>query len=83
MINELRAYTDVLRDDEQALFERLMKHPLQHVGAMTNASSMHVWAFMLISIIIEQEKRIEELEDVVDRRVSEQQLTRVLDERWH
>ncbi len=80
MIAELQDYADALREDEQELFEEVLKEPLRHVGAMSSANSMHVWAFTLLSIIVEQEKRIRELED--DRRVQHDGLDRVVEEAW-
>ncbi len=62
-MRELADYSRALRPEEQEILGRLLDSSKKHVGSITYASSLHTWAFMLLSIIIEQEKRIEELED--------------------
>lgn len=81
LVDELQDYADALREDEQELFEELLQEPLRHVGAMSSANSMHVWAFTLLSVIVEQEKRLREVESA-DRRVREDGLGRVVEEEW-
>ncbi|MBU1976144.1 MAG: hypothetical protein KKG59_07110 [Nanoarchaeota archaeon] len=80
MLNELRAYGKALKKDDRELYEQLLKLPLKHLGSISYASSLHVWAFLLLSIILEQDKKIEQLkqslhdESLVNRCVSEQEL---------
>lgn len=62
LLSELKDYARALRPEERVLLERLLREPLKHVGAIANASSFHTWAFLLLSIMIEQERRIAELE---------------------
>jgi len=69
LLAELKKYGKALRPEDREALERLLKQPLRHVGSIAYASSMHLWAFLILSILIEQEKRYESL---ADRRVSEQ-----------
>jgi hypothetical protein len=50
---ELRAYARLLRPEDRALFEKLLIYPLQHMGSITFASSMHAWAFQTLSVSLE------------------------------
>lgn len=61
-INELRSYAKSLREEDREIFLGLLREPLKKVGAISYASSLHVWAFILLAIIAEQEKRINILE---------------------
>ena len=62
LVRELMLYGRVLRASERELYENLLKKPLKHIGSISYASSMHMWAFLLLSIMLEQEKRINGLE---------------------
>jgi hypothetical protein len=61
ILKELEAYGKSLGSKERELYLKMLKQPLKHLGSITNASSYHVWAFILLSILIEQEKKIMEL----------------------
>jgi len=61
IISELRAYARALREEDRIIYEELLKLPLKKIGAISYASSIDVWAFLLLSIILEQEKKIKEL----------------------
>ena len=63
LLGELRDYGKTLQRDERAIFERLLKEPLKHVSKISYANSIHAWAFLLLSIMIEQEKRLKKLEE--------------------
>jgi hypothetical protein len=69
MLAELKNMGRALRKEDQELFERMLERPLQHIGSISYASSMHVWAFLLLSIILEQEKKVRALEHERDRRI--------------
>lgn len=69
ILAELKKFSAALRKDERILFEKMLKEPLKHTGAMTNASSIDIWAFILLSILLEQEKRLAALESNHDRLV--------------
>jgi hypothetical protein len=58
IINELRAYGKALREEDRKIYEDLLKLPLKRVGAISYTSSIDVWAFFFLSIILEQEKRM-------------------------
>lgn len=84
MIAELQNYGKSLRVEERELYLHLLKQPLKHFGSITYASSMHAWAFLLLSVILEQEKRIKKLEGenagLVHGRIQERQQNRPLDQ---
>lgn len=62
MISELERYAKALRPAERELFHDLLRVPMRHVGPVSAANSLHAWSFLLLSIMVEQEKRIKELE---------------------
>ncbi|MFH1398831.1 MAG: hypothetical protein ABIG95_01850 [Candidatus Woesearchaeota archaeon] len=66
MLDELKNYGRSLRQPERELYESLLKKSLKHLGNISFASSIHVWAFVLLSILLEQEKRIIELEELYE-----------------
>lgn len=53
---ELKAFIQTLPADEQQRAQQLIHVPMQRLGAITSASSLHTWAFFLLCIILEQEK---------------------------
>jgi len=61
MIRELMLYGKSLRKKDRELYEDMLKEAFKHIGSISYASSMHMWAFVLLSIILEQEKKIEKL----------------------
>ena len=79
MLAELKSYGRALRKEDREIYERMLKLPLKRYGCISYASSIHVWAFLLLSIILEQEKKIKVLEHnaggsdggLADRRVQE------------
>ena len=75
LVHDLQSYGKALRQEERETYERLLKKSMKHVGSITYASSIHVWAFLLLSVMLEQEKRIKLLEDesLADRRLQEQE----------
>lgn len=81
LLAELESYAKVLRPDERELYLKILKEPLKHLGSISYASSMHAWAFLLISMILEQQKIIEGLkhERMADGRLSEQEPYRLMD----
>jgi hypothetical protein len=66
IIGELSDYGKSLRASDREQFEQLLHLPLLHVGSITYASSMHVWAFLLLSIALEQEKKIKSLGERIE-----------------
>jgi len=61
-ISELKAFGRALRLDEKLIFDEMLKKPLKHYGTISYASSIHAWAVLLLSIMLEHEKRIREME---------------------
>lgn len=61
ILSEIKDFGYVLRGEDAKLFQDVIERPLKHVGDISYASSFHVWAFMMMSIFIEQEKKINEL----------------------
>lgn len=58
VIDELRAFSKSLRKEDREIFEEIINRPLKHIGSISYACSINVWAFLLIAIIIEQEKKL-------------------------
>jgi hypothetical protein len=67
MLGELKKFAAALDARDRETYLRLLKEPLKHLGSISNAASSHTWAFLLLSTIVEQQKRIERLEDEVGR----------------
>jgi hypothetical protein len=67
VLSDLEAFSRALRKDERILLQQILKQPLKHVGAISNASSIDVWAVILLAILLEQEKRIADLETKYER----------------
>jgi len=61
IIAELKDYAKALRQEDRIIYESLLKLPLKKVGAILYTSSINAWAFILLTIILEQEKKIQEL----------------------
>ena len=57
IIKELNEYGKSLRGKDREIFNRLLKEPLKHIGSISYANSMHAWAFLIISMLIEMEKK--------------------------
>jgi hypothetical protein len=67
VLSDLKAFSKALRKDERILLAKLLKEPLKYVGAISNASSIDIWAMMLLAILLEQEKRFGVLEAKYER----------------
>ena len=80
VIAELESFTRALRPDERLIFSKVLSLSLKHVGAISYTSSLHVWAFVLLSIVVEQQKRIEGLEHVVNGRIQAWQQDSAVDQ---
>ncbi len=81
IIHELKEYGRLLSPEDMRMYEELLKIPLRRVANISNASSIHVWAFLILSIQVEHEKRMREIEHALShRRVSEQREDYPLDE---
>jgi len=61
IIAELSEYGKALSEEDKVIFNKLMKKIYKHVGAISYTSSYHAWSFMLISLILEQEKELERI----------------------
>jgi len=75
ILNELKSYGKALNNEDQLIYSRLLKEPLKHLGSVSYTSSLNAWAFLLLSIMVEQEKRIRQLEEtyVADGHLQEQE----------
>ena len=62
LLQELTDYSKALRADERLIYARMLKVPLKHFGSISNASSLHTWALLLLSIQLEQQKQLMRLE---------------------
>jgi hypothetical protein len=76
ILGEMKDYRKALAADDRAVFEQMMKGPLKHYGSISYAGSFHAWAFLLLSIMLEQEKRLRRLEyeGMADGCVQEEEL---------
>jgi hypothetical protein len=79
MLAELKAYGKSLRPEQRVIYNRLLNIPLQHIGSITYASSVHAWAFLLLSILLEQEKKISTLEKKINSITAGSAFTHVSD----
>lgn len=62
VLSELKSFGAAMCKEDRRIYQRMLKEPLKHVGAVSYASSLDVWAFVLLSILLEQEKRLQQLE---------------------
>jgi hypothetical protein len=60
IISELKEYGKSLRKEDKPAFDRLIAKIHLHIGNISYASSYNTWAFVLFSILLEQEKKPEE-----------------------
>jgi hypothetical protein len=83
MIGQMHSYSRSLRPEEREIMRELLRAPMKHVGAISSANSLHAWSFLLLSVMLEQEKRLRRLEreSLANRRVSKQELGSVMVER--
>ena len=58
VIQELESYGKALREEDRKIYEEMLYKAFKHVGAIAYTSSIHVWAMVLLSIILEQEKKL-------------------------
>ena len=65
MLGELSAYGKSLREDEKRIYDEMLKTALQHIGNVSYTSSVNAWALVLLSIMLEQEKRIRKVEQKI------------------
>jgi len=63
ILKELEQFAKALRVQDRHVYLSLLKQPLKHMGSITFTSSQHIWAFLLLSIILEQQKTIESMKD--------------------
>jgi hypothetical protein len=63
---ELRDYGKALRASERELYESMLKRAFTHYSSISYTDSYHVWALLLLSILLEQEKEIESLSKKVE-----------------
>jgi hypothetical protein len=77
LLQELHDFGKALRPEERQALDELLRHPLRHVGSISYVSSINTWAFLLLAIALEQQKRIAQLEqrdmDATRGRVSERE----------
>lgn len=58
LVAELERYGRALRHEDREVLHDVVRMPLRHIGSISYANSMHVWAFFLLSALVEQEKRL-------------------------
>jgi galactitol-specific phosphotransferase system IIC component len=58
MLKELKDFAKALREEDRKIYLDLIKLPLKRVGAISYASSVNAWAFLILSILIEMQKNV-------------------------
>lgn len=61
VLNELNSYGKALRKEDRLIYEDMLKETMEHVGAISYTSSIDIWAMILLSIILQQQKQLNEL----------------------
>lgn len=69
ILSDLERFGRSLGKDERLIYSRLLKRPLKHLGSISYASPYHTWAFLLLTMMLEQEKRLEEVERLAFGRI--------------
>ena len=64
--SELESYGEVLTKKERKELQKILKKPYKYVGSITNASSLHAWAFLTISICLEQQKELTKIKEELE-----------------
>jgi hypothetical protein len=62
LLKELESFGKALREEDRKVYLQLLQQPLKHIGSISYTSSHHVWSFLLLAIILEQQKKISELQ---------------------
>ena len=58
ILSELNDFSRSLSGEDKKIFEDLLNSSLKHIGSISFTSSYQVWAIVLLSILLEQEKKI-------------------------
>ncbi|MFH1134140.1 MAG: hypothetical protein V1735_06635 [Nanoarchaeota archaeon] len=59
-LEELRKFRHALRKEDQGLFDRLLTAPTKYISAITYANSLDTMDFILLCMILEQARQIEQ-----------------------
>ena len=62
LLGELESYGRALSQHDREIYTEMLNMPLKHFGSIAYANSMQAWALMLLSIMLEQQKKIRKLE---------------------
>ena len=76
VLKEFEDYGKTLRKDQKIIFNEMLDKVYNHIGNISYVGSVHVWAFVLLSIIFEQELKIK---DGFDRYISVEKQTSLLE----
>ncbi|MBU0758676.1 MAG: hypothetical protein KKF44_11515 [Nanoarchaeota archaeon] len=63
IIRELSDFGKTLRHEEREAFESLLSKIKLHIASISFACSYNTWALVLFSILLEQEKKLTEIEE--------------------
>lgn len=84
MLRELKDYAKALGKEDSEVYQELLKKPLKHFGSISYANSIHAWAFLILAILVEQEKKLKRLEglyeSLADGRLQEQEFGCAVDQ---
>lgn len=67
LLRELQLFSRALDESDRIVYNELLHKPLTHIGSISYASPLRPEVFILLSIILEQQKRINAYEQMVDR----------------
>lgn len=81
LLNELKSFERALSYDDRLVLHKILKYPLKHFGSISYTNSFHAWAFLLLTIFIEQEKKYEKLNnnEMAHGRLPEREQNSVMD----
>lgn len=78
LLGELQSFGNALDEQDRLILNDLLKKPLKHFGSITYASPLNPEIFILLSIILEQQKRIIEHEKMFSGRLQREQQSNTL-----
>jgi hypothetical protein len=70
IVNELNSYGKALRKEDRIIFEQILKQAFKHFGSISYANCLDPWPLLLLSILVEQNKRIKTMEELYESLVN-------------
>jgi len=63
ILEELSRFGKSLRKEDLPAYSQLIKEPLKYLGSISYASSANTWAFLLFAALLEQQKKIDKINE--------------------